>query len=171
MNTHASNYNAHRNGSRDIQHFMSTGIFMRQDNSGAFRPHVGTDPVSVRHLRQFGLPTAQYIPSLADRHRADRKTPGKMERKDVGTDTGSVPTCGRNARVGIQTRNRAEIILKQTLFYISGSDFASNRPCFTPAGQTLPQTDPVLHQRVRLCPKQTLDENKILIPIPEAVII
>ncbi len=165
MNTHASNYNAHRNGVRDIQHFMSTGIFVCQDNSGAFRPHVGTDPVSVRHLRQFGLPTAQYIPSLADRHRADRKTPGKMERTDgtdrwdgqMGrTDTGSVPTCGRNARVGIQTRNRAEIIIKQTLFYTSGSDFAPNRPCFTPAGQTLPQTDPVLNQRVRLCLKQTL---------------
>ena len=72
------------------------------------------------------------------------------------TDTGAVPTCGRNARVGIQTRNRAEIIIKQTLFYISGSDFASNRPCFEPAGQTLPQTDPVLHQRVRLYSKQTL---------------
>ena len=85
------------------------------------------------------------------------------------TDTGSVPTCGRNARVGIQTGNRAEIILKQTLFYTSGSDFASNRPCFTSAGQTLLQTDPVLNQRVRLYPKQTLDENKILIPIPEAV--
>ena len=72
------------------------------------------------------------------------------------TDTGSVPTCGRNARLGIQTRNRAEIILKQTLFYTSGSDFAPNRPCFTSAGQTLPQTDPVLHQRVRLYLKQTL---------------
>jgi hypothetical protein len=33
------------------------------------------------------------------------------------------------------------------------------------------QTDPVLNQRVRLYPKQILDENKILIPIPEAVII
>ena len=170
MNTHASNYNAHRNGARDIQHFMSTGIFVCQDNSGAFRPHVGTDPVSVQHLRQFGLPTAQYIPSLADRHRADRKTPGKMEQTD-GTDRHGVCPYMRAERPSWHTdeksggdysqtdpvlHQRVRLCSKQTLFYTSGSDFTPNRPCFTPAGQTLPQTDPVLHQRVRLYLKQTL---------------
>ena len=113
--------------------------------------------MSVRHLRQFGLPTAQYIPSLADRHRADRKTPGQMERTDF---TPNRPCFAPAGQTLFQTdpvlNQRVRLCPKQTLFYTSGSDFTPNRPCFEPAGQTLPQTDPVLHQRVRLYPKQTL---------------
>ena len=59
-------------------------------------------------------------------------------------------------RVGIHTGNRAEVILKQTLFCSSGSEFVPNRPCFAPAGRSSSQTDPVLHQRVGVRLKQTL---------------
>ena len=59
-------------------------------------------------------------------------------------------------RVGIHTGNRAGVRLKQTLFCSSGSEFAPNRPCFAPAGRSLPQTDPVLHQRAGVRLKQTL---------------
>ena len=45
---------------------------------------------------------------------------------------------------------------KQTLFCISGSEFAPNRPCFAPAGRSLSQTDSVLLQRVGVRLKQTL---------------
>ena len=45
-------------------------------NSGQKDPHVGTDPVSVRYLRQFGLPTAKHISvyefGSANRKDADR---------------------------------------------------------------------------------------------------
>ena len=45
-------------------------------NSGQKGPHVGTDPVSVRYPRQFGLPTAKHISvyefGSANRRDADR---------------------------------------------------------------------------------------------------
>ena len=48
-------------------------------NSGQKGPHVGTDPVSVRYPRQFGLPTAKYISvyefGSANRRDADSKSP------------------------------------------------------------------------------------------------
>ena len=43
------------------------------------RSHVGTDPVSVRYPRQFGLPTAKYISvyefGSANRSDSDSKSP------------------------------------------------------------------------------------------------
>ena len=48
-------------------------------NSGQKGPHVGTDPVSVRYPRQFGLPTAKYISvyefGSANRSDSDSKSP------------------------------------------------------------------------------------------------
>ena len=48
-------------------------------NSGQKGPHVGTDPVSVRYPRQFGLPTAKYISvyefGSANRRDSDSKSP------------------------------------------------------------------------------------------------
>ena len=48
-------------------------------NSGHKGPHVGTDPVSVRYPRQFGLPTAKYISvyefGSANRSDSDSKSP------------------------------------------------------------------------------------------------
>ena len=37
-----------------------------------------------------------------------------------------------------------------------GLEFIPNRPCFSPAGWSLPQTDPVFRQRSGVCLKQTL---------------
>ena len=51
---------------------------------------------------------------------------------------------------------RAGVHLKQTLFYISGLEFAPNRPCFASAGRRSPQTDPVFRQRAGVRLKQTL---------------
>ena len=48
-------------------------------NSGQKGPHVGTDPVSVRYPRQFGLPTARHISvyefGSANRSDSDSKSP------------------------------------------------------------------------------------------------
>ena len=48
-------------------------------NSGQKGPHVGTDPVSVRYPRQFGLPTAKYISvyefGSTNRSDSDSKSP------------------------------------------------------------------------------------------------
>ena len=51
---------------------------------------------------------------------------------------------------------RAGVRLKQTLFFVSGLEFAPNRPCFASAGWSSSQTDPVFHQRAGVRLKQTL---------------
>ena len=66
-------------------HVGTASVSVRTPANSGISPHVGTDPVSVRTLTRKD--EICYAVGRPNWH--------------VGIDTGSVPTCGRSARVGV----------------------------------------------------------------------
>ena len=120
-------------------------------------PHVGTAPVSVRislPIRSIGRITYFVLSDWADRHGVCPYMRAFRPNRNPLFITHWL--IGGLSRTDPVLHQRAGGRLKQTLFCISGSEVASNRPCFASAGWRSPQTDPVLHQRAGGRLKQTL---------------